>query len=97
MEQWTKEDVYDEQIAPLMAQIIAICKEHRIPLVQVSSDYVFDGTVPEHDETEPFSPLGVYGQTKAAGDALVAQLPRHYIVRTTWLIGARFGDHWAAS
>jgi len=33
MEQWTKEDVYDEQIAPLMAQIIAICKEHRIPLV----------------------------------------------------------------
>jgi len=33
MEQWTKEDVYDEQIAPLMTQIIAICKEHRIPLV----------------------------------------------------------------
>lgn len=33
MEQWTKEDVYDEQIAPLMAQIIAICQEHRIPLV----------------------------------------------------------------
>jgi len=33
MTEWTKEDVYDEQISPLMSQIIAICKEHRIPLV----------------------------------------------------------------
>ena len=33
MSKWTKEDVYDEQISPLMTQIIAICKEHRIPLV----------------------------------------------------------------
>jgi|HubBroStandDraft_5_1064220.scaffolds.fasta_scaffold294317_2 hypothetical protein len=30
---WTKEDVYDTQISPLMAQIIAICKEHDIPVV----------------------------------------------------------------
>jgi hypothetical protein len=30
---WTKEDIYDEQIAPLMKQIIAICKEHQIPMV----------------------------------------------------------------
>ena len=41
-------------------------------LVHVSSDYVFDGTAEVHTEDEPFSPLGVYGQTKAAGDALVA-------------------------
>ena len=39
-----------------------------ITLVHVSSDYVFDGTVEVHREDEPFSPLGVYGQTKAAGD-----------------------------
>ncbi len=32
-EHWDKETVYDEQIAPIMGQIIAICKEHRIPLV----------------------------------------------------------------
>jgi dTDP-4-dehydrorhamnose 3,5-epimerase/reductase len=62
--------------------------EHRLTLVHVSSDYVFDGTATEHPEDEPVSPLGVYGQTKAAGDALVALVPRHYIVRTTWLIGA---------
>lgn len=58
-----------------------------IPLVHVSSDYVFDGTANEHDEEEPASPLGVYGQTKAAGDALVAGHDQHYIVRTSWVVG----------
>ena len=62
-------------------------REARATLVHVSSDYVFDGTRPEHAEDEPFSPLGVYGQTKAAGDAIVALLPRHYLVRTSWVIG----------
>ena len=51
-----------------------------------SSDYVFDGAQEVHSETEPFSPLGVYGQTKAA-DALVGSLPAHYVLRTSWVIG----------
>jgi hypothetical protein len=33
MTYWTKEDIYDEQISPLMTKIIAICKEHQIPMV----------------------------------------------------------------
>ena len=63
--------------------------EHRLTLVHVSSDYVFSGGAggPEHREDEAFSPLGVYGQTKAAGDIAVATTPRHYIVRTSWVIG----------
>jgi dTDP-4-dehydrorhamnose reductase/dTDP-4-dehydrorhamnose 3,5-epimerase len=61
--------------------------EHRTTLVHVSSDYVFDGTVEVHDEDEPFSPLGVYGQTKAAGDAVVGTVQRHYLLRTSWVIG----------
>ena len=60
---------------------------HGATLVHLSSDYVFDGTVAEHDEDEPFSPLGVYGQTKAAGDAVVATLARHYVLRTSWVVG----------
>lgn len=67
--------------------LVELARERRIRLVHVSSDYVFDGTVTEHREDEAFSPLGVYGQTKAAGDALVATLPEHYIVRTSWVIG----------
>ena len=63
------------------------CSEHGITLVHVSSDYVFDGTAEVHDEDEPFSPLSVYGQTKAAGDIAVAGCPRHYIVRSSWVVG----------
>ena len=56
-------------------------------LVHVSSDYVFDGQQKEHAESEPFAPLGVYGQTKAAGDIAVSNIPRHYILRSSWVIG----------
>ena len=70
-----------------LGRLVEIARTHRIPLVHVSSDYVFDGTVESHTEDEPLSPLGVYGQTKAAGDALVATLPRHWIVRASWVIG----------
>ena len=68
-----------------VGHLVRRVRERGIPLVHVSSDYVFDGTVTEHTEDEPFSPLGVYGQTKAAGDALVAGYDRHYIVRISWV------------
>lgn len=60
---------------------------HDIPLVHISSDYVFDGSQHIHLETEKFSPLGVYGQSKAAGDIAVNLVPKHYILRTSWVIG----------
>ncbi|MBB3280034.1 sugar nucleotide-binding protein [Slackia isoflavoniconvertens] len=69
------------------ALLAKVCAEHGIALVHISSDYVFDGTREEHGEDESFSPLGVYGQTKAAGDIAVANCPRHYIVRSSWVIG----------
>lgn len=58
-----------------------------LTIVHVSSDYVFDGTQVPHLETEDFSPLGVYAQTKAAGDIAVGLAPKHYLVRTSWVIG----------
>lgn len=61
-----------------------IATEHRITLVHISSDYVFDGTKELHTEDEEFAPLGVYGQTKAAGDALVENVPQHYLLRSSW-------------
>lgn len=69
------------------APLARTCAEHGITLVHVSSDYVFDGTAEVHIEDEPFSPLSVYGQTKAAGDIAVAGCPRHYIMRSSWVIG----------
>jgi len=70
-----------------MASLIEAARKYRFTLVHVSSDYVFDGSQALHTETEPFSPLGVYGQTKAAGDALIGSLPVHYLLRTSWVIG----------
>ena len=70
-----------------VARLARIAVDHDLTLVQVSSDYVFDGTDKTHSEDEPPTPLGVYGQTKAAGDAAVSVVPKHYIVRTSWVIG----------
>ena len=62
-------------------------QQNDITFVHVSSDYVFDGTVVPHTEDESLSPLSVYGASKAAGDLLVQQLDKHYLLRTTWVIG----------
>ncbi|MGI5950730.1 MAG: sugar nucleotide-binding protein [Brooklawnia sp.] len=60
---------------------------HNLRLVHVSSEYVFDGASRTHTEEEPPSPLGVYGQSKAAGDLAVSSVPQHYLVRTSWVVG----------
>jgi dTDP-4-dehydrorhamnose reductase len=66
-----------------------------IPLVHVSTDYVFDGekSAP-YVEDDPIAPLGVYGASKAAGEQAVRQAaPRHLILRTSWVYaphGANF-------
>ena len=69
------------------ALLARTCAQHGITLVHISSDYVFDGTRELHDEDEPLAPLSVYGQSKAAGDLAVAGCPRHYIARSSWVIG----------
>ncbi|MFH8250744.1 dTDP-4-dehydrorhamnose reductase [Microbacterium sp. B2969] len=71
-----------------LTELARIAARNGIVLVHVSSDYVFDGSLARpYRESDPLSPLGVYGQTKAAGDAVVATVQRHYILRTSWVIG----------
>jgi dTDP-4-dehydrorhamnose reductase/dTDP-4-dehydrorhamnose 3,5-epimerase len=70
-----------------VAELSKIAVRYGLVLVHVSSDYVFDGSLKSHGEDEAPSPLGVYGQTKAAADAAVSVVPSHYIVRTSWVIG----------
>ena len=66
------------------------CHEHDVPLLHVSTDYVFagdqQGAYREDDDT---APLGVYGASKLAGEeALRAELSRHIILRTSWVFSA---------
>lgn len=58
-----------------------------VPVIQVSTDYVFDGQGEgAYPEDAPTAPLGVYGCTKLAGERQVrARNPRHAIVRTAWV------------
>ncbi len=67
---------------------------HGARLVQVSTDYVFDGTSSTpYEEDAPVGPASAYGRTKAAGEAAVREeLPdSHLVVRTAWLYGAHGG------
>lgn len=73
--------------AVAVGNLVNMAISRDITVVHISSDYVFDGTQSPHLETEEFSPLGVYAQTKAAGDIVVSLAPKYYLVRTSWVIG----------
>ena len=59
----------------------------KIPIVQLSTDYVFDGTLDRpYVESDPVNPINVYGRSKLAGElAVAAAQPDHVILRTAWV------------
>jgi dTDP-4-dehydrorhamnose reductase len=69
--------------------IAELAAYHNIPVVYISTDYVFDGTKgAPYVPADPIAPLGVYGKTKAAGEhATAVANPHHFILRTAWLYG----------
>lgn len=57
-------------------------------LVQISTDYVFDGKKGSpYLENDPIGPLSIYGESKLAGELNAAMAPQHMIIRTQWLYG----------
>jgi dTDP-4-dehydrorhamnose reductase len=66
------------------------CAARGLPLIHVSTDYVFDGAKAQgYVEDDPVAPLGVYGASKEAGErAIREELPAHVILRTAWVYSA---------
>jgi dTDP-4-dehydrorhamnose reductase len=69
------------------ALIARLCAEAAIPLIQISTDYVYDGLKgAPYVETDAPNPLGAYGRTKLAGEwAALAANPQTVVLRTAWV------------
>jgi dTDP-4-dehydrorhamnose reductase len=63
------------------------CAERDIPVIHISTDYVYDGTkASAYVETDPVNPINAYGRSKLAGEQRLAEAnPRHIILRTAWV------------
>jgi dTDP-4-dehydrorhamnose reductase len=98
---YTKVDQAETEVEPARRAneigpgvIAAACAKAEVPLVHISTDYVFDGKkVGPYVETDPIAPIGQYARTKAAGEEAVRRnWPRHVILRTAWVYG-EFGSN----
>jgi len=78
-----------------VAHLASVCKEFQLPLIHISTDYVFGGTKnTPYRETDATQPLGVYGRTKLAGEQAIQNIGiEHLIIRTSWLYSLRFGNN----
>ena len=77
------------------AAVARAARKLDVPLIHLSTDYVFDGNKPSpYDEGDPTGPTGVYGESKLAGEAAVrSEQPNSAVLRTAWVyspFGANF-------
>lgn len=80
--------------ADAVKHLAATCKINKVILIQISTDYVFDGekSTPYNEQDEP-GPINVYGKSKLAGEQYIqAILDEYFIIRTSWLY-SKFGKN----
>src|SRR5690606_29038977 len=94
---WTAVDKAETDVAAAFsanaigpALLAEATRQAGIPLIQVSTDYVFDGAKSApYVETDAVAPLGVYGASKLAGEfAVLSGNPRSLVLRTAWVHSA---------
>lgn len=71
--------------------IAMVCRDYRLKMVHISTDYVFDGEKKSpYTEFDKTNPLNIYGQSKLAGEELIKDIHNNYLIlRTAWLFGER--------
>lgn len=71
------------------ANLARACAQARIPMLHLSTDYVFNGHgIAPYRELDPVSPLGVYGRSKWEGEEIIRSiLAQHIIMRVSWVFG----------
>jgi dTDP-4-dehydrorhamnose reductase len=72
------------------AALAMAARAANIPIIHVSTDYVFNGAKSDfYGENDPVAPVGVYGASKEGGEQAVrTAAPRHVILRTAWVVSA---------
>ena len=93
---WTAVDAAEKEEAAALranrdgpAQLAQLCAAAGIPVIHISTDYVFDGLKgAPYIETDPTSPTGVYGSSKLAGEQAVLGYDRAVVLRTSWVYAA---------
>ncbi|AAK23124.1 dTDP-4-dehydrorhamnose reductase [Caulobacter vibrioides] len=94
---WTAVDKAESEVAAAFAAnaigpalLAEVTRARGVPLIQVSTDYVFDGDKPgPYTEDDPVGPIGIYGASKLAGEMAVRLgNPRSVVLRTAWVLSA---------
>ncbi|MFT4046687.1 MAG: dTDP-4-dehydrorhamnose reductase [Solimonas sp.] len=76
-----------------VAAIADYCRAAGAPLIQLSTDYVFDGAKPNPYVTDDAAaPAGAYGRSKLAGEAAARTVREHIVLRISWVFAAHGGN-----